>query len=138
MPTARLLKVYTDNSYYDEYDRNQSFYMAVKSDIPTLELTQKELNDLVEKVNLFNNNKWRLKPTPDYYLLVVEDVSEVPMSKIFEDLEVLIAEDERKKAQEAERRRKAAEKKKAATAEADRQKKLKQLQKLQEELGIKE
>lgn len=133
MAKVVLLKVY--DSY--NYESNDTFIRSVTENFLGKDLTASEIKDLYKKVQYFNQNKWRLNPTPSYNLMLVEDVTEVPISELFMELEKIMEAEEKKQAAEAEKKRKAAEKRKAAKAEEDREKKLKQLQKLQEELGLK-
>lgn len=133
MAKVVLLKVY--DSY--NYESNDTFIRSVTENFLRKDLTASEIKDLYKKVQYFNQNKWRLNPTPSYNLMLVEDVTEVPISELFMELEKIMEAEEKKQAAEAEKKRKAAEKRKAAKAEEDREKKLKQLQKLQEELGLK-
>lgn len=135
MTKVVLLKVY--DSYNYDYESNDTFIRSVTENFLGKDLTASEIKDLYKKVQYFNQNKWRLNPTPSYNLMLVEDVTEIPISELFMELEKIMEAEEKKQAAEAEKKRKAAEKRKAAKAEEDREKKLKQLQKLQEELGLK-
>lgn len=134
MAKVILLKIY--DSYNYNYEANETFIKSVSESLDGKELSDADIKQLKKKIDLFNANKWKLKSVPAYNLLLVEDVTEIPLSELFSELEAAIEEEEKKKAADAEKKRKAAEKRKAANAEADRLKKLKQLEKLQEELGL--
>lgn len=134
MKQIAILKVFETSVDYDTI----ATHVTSEPNFSWIEIDDKEAARLQNLCREFNRHRYQFASRPAYELMYVEITKEKELPALFAELEAVMEKNRKVAEAAAEKARKAAEKRKEATAEATRLKKLKQLQKLQEELGVKE